>query len=162
MSQYKTTNGRPATFKFGSVNIRVGKKPVAIDSKYVKRILTQYPGWIERVGEVEKDSLELAQTTIQPEAAAESPAAQDPIETLHNQNQDFDTDTETGNSQPSEEPAILTADADATGDEAVQMQEVESQAIEAEAPTEAEPAAAAPDPVKKPAKSSKKKATPAA
>jgi len=77
MSQYKTTNGRPASFKFGPVNIRIGKKPVEIDSKYAERILKQYPGWIERVGPAEIDTEELEAQTQETETEALTETAVD-------------------------------------------------------------------------------------
>lgn len=116
MSQYKTTNGRPVNFKFGSVNIRLGKKPVSIDSQYAKRILTQYPGWIQRVGEEEEISQKVMQA----------------------QNQDLEADT------------------------ASQADTEDFTSLDAEVPAPAEQAATASEPAEKPAKSSKKKAAPAA
>lgn len=54
MAKYQTTFGRPKNFKFGEVNIKVGKHPVEIPDEYARKIQKDYPGWIILVsGELE-------------------------------------------------------------------------------------------------------------
>lgn len=110
MSQYKTTNGRPANFKFGSVNIRVGKKPVEIDSKYAERILKQYPGWIERVGPAEIETEELKAPNQEAGATAETAGDDHPDANLKDESQAAEKTEPEASTQETEATAETTAD----------------------------------------------------
>lgn len=128
MAQYKTTNSRPVSFKFGPVTIRVGKKPAEIDSKYAERILKQYPGWIERVGPAAAETPMPATTA---ESKEQQPAAT--AETALDDHQETPTATELEAQQSEAE-----APAETTSDD--HQQAAAPDPVPAETPTPAAPA----------------------